>query len=335
MSTLSGEEPAQFTLSPIVSTGRPFSVSPDSKWLLFSTAKESGRSTVDLSVIPLSIADHEASGPTTGLFRITAPGQGSSHASVSAAWSPDNTRVAVACEADSVKEQDIWVAFIDGRTPIRLTRTVATERNLKWSPDGNMLAYISDDAEATELKVIPAAGGEAVPLRHWANAETPLWAWSPDSKSLTIAEKGMLVRQPLSGGQGEPVINLKKFGIEELKWLSWSPDGSQLALANYTRDISSNKGLLASWGQLLFARVEEGRLQKTGATDLGPALWTGMYAWSPDSTHVACGYESLVATSPGGRLYTVAVDDIVERIEAGAIPATRPKAAESTTGNTR
>jgi len=332
LSTLSGEKPTQFTLSPAVSADKPFSVSPDSKWLLFSAAKESGRSTVDLSVIPLSITDHKASGPATVVFRITPPAQGSSRASVSAAWSPDSTRVALTCKADSVNEQDIWVAFTDGRTPIRLTRTAATERNLKWSLDGNMLAYISDDAGTAELKVIPTAGGEAVVLRQWAGSEAPLWGWSPDSKSLTIVEEGMLVRQPWSGGKAEPFANLEEYGIEDLMWLGWSPDGRRLALAHYTRN---NKGLLASYGQLLFARVEEGRLQKTGATELGAATTTKRFAWSPDSTHVACEYEGLVATSPGGRLYAAAVDDIVERIEAGAIPATQPKSAESTTGNTR
>jgi hypothetical protein len=168
-------------------------------------------------------------------------------------------------------------------------------------------------------------------LRRWADAETPLWVWSPDSQSLTIAEEGMLVRQPLSGGQAEPIVHLKEFGIKELKWFDWSPDGNRLALANYTRDTSSKNGVLDSWGQLLFAHVEGGRLQKTGVTDLGTALWAGMYAWSPDSRHVACGYEGLVPIGPGGRLYTVAVDDIVESIEAGAIPPTGPKPPEPAT----
>ena len=68
-------------------------------------------------------------------------------------------------------------------------------------------------------------------------------------------------------------------------------------------------------------------MQKTGATDLGPADWTGNYAWSPDGTHVAYEYEGLAAMRPEGRLYAVAVDDVVKRIEAGAIPPTRPKAA--------
>ena len=42
---------------------------------------------------------------------------------------------------------------------------------------------------------------------------------------------------------------------------------------------------LRTWGRLLFARVEGGRLQQTGAADLVGGNWH--YAWSPDSTHVA------------------------------------------------
>ena len=41
----------------------------------------------------------------------------------------------------------------------------------------------------------------------------------------------MLVRQPLSGGKAEPIVDLKESGIEWTDWLGWSPDGSRLALA--------------------------------------------------------------------------------------------------------
>jgi beta-lactamase regulating signal transducer with metallopeptidase domain/Tol biopolymer transport system component len=317
-SSFSGDKRIQLTLKPAVSGGAtPLGVSPDGKWLLFTSAPESGRNTVDLSVIPLSMADHGVSGPATVLFRMTPPAQGSSHTAV---WSPDSTRAALTGKADPADEQDIWVVLADGRTPIRLTRTAAIERDLTWSPDGKMLAFLSDDAGVRELKVVPTAGGDAVVIRKYA----PLWGWSPDSKSLTIAEEGMLVRQPLSGGKAEPIVNLKEFGIEALTWQGWSPDGSRLALSCWKQPAEAP---LTSCGQLLFARVEGGRLQQTGATDLGPASLTRSYAWSPDGTHVAYEYEGLAAVRPEGRLYKVAVDDIVERINAGAIPAAQPKAA--------
>jgi beta-lactamase regulating signal transducer with metallopeptidase domain/Tol biopolymer transport system component len=317
-SSFSGDKPVQLTLKPAVSAKATLlSVSPDGKWLLFTPARESGRSTVDLNVIPLSMADHKASGPATVVLRMTPPWP--------SVWSPDSTRVALTGKVDPADEEDIWVVFTDGRTPIRLTRTAAIERDLNWSPDRKMLAFHSDDAGVRELKVVPTAGGDATVIRKWAVADEPLWGWSPDSKSLTIAEEGMLVRQPLSGDKAEPIVNLKEFGIEALTWQGWSPDGSRLALACWKRPAEAP---LTSYGQLLFARVEGGRLQQTGATDLGPATWTGTFAWSPDGTHVACEYEGLVAMRPEGRLYAVAVDDIVKRIEAGAIPPTRPEAAE-------
>lgn len=317
LSDLSGEKPTQFTLNPTPSTDG-VSVSPDGKWSLFLSAGESGSRTVGLKLMPLSMADHGVGGPATVVFRTTFLAAGTRDAFV---WSPDSTRVALTCKAEPVDDEDIWVVFTDGRTPVRLTRTAVIEHHLTWSPDGKMLAYICDDAGAAELKVIPTAGGEAVVLRQWVDADAPLWGWSPDSKSLTVAEEDMLVRQPLSGGKAEPIVNLKEYGIEGLMWLGWSPDGRRLALAHWPRD---NK-----YGQLLFARLEGGLLQQTGATE--GAVKTRRiktYAWSPESTRVACEYEGIVATGPEGRLYAVAVDDIVERIEAGAIPPTGPKPAE-------
>lgn len=320
MSPLSGANPVQFALMPAVSARAiPLAVSPDSKWLLFTPPQESGSSTLDLNVIPLSMADHGVSGLATAVFRTEAPAR---RGSLAPMWSPDSTRIALTCKADSADEQDVWVVFIDGRTPIRLTRTAAIESNLRWSPDGNMLAFVSEDGGAVELKVIPTAGGEAAVIRKWVDTALPAWGWSPDGTSLTIAEEGRLVRRPVSGSKTEPIANLKEYGIEEVTWLGWSPDGSRLALAHPTEDTND---LLSPWGQLLFAQVEESHLQKTAAVKLDGGSY--FYAWSPDSTHVAYLCEDTVAARPTSRLYAVAVDDVVARIEAGAIPPTRPEAA--------
>ncbi|MBP7051229.1 MAG: PD40 domain-containing protein [Phycisphaerae bacterium] len=323
MSPLSGAKPAPFVLMPGVSArARPLAVSPDSKWLLFVSPQGSGNRTLDLNVISLSMADHSVSGPATLLLRVTRPARESS---LAPAWSPDSTRVVLACKADPAGEEDIWVVFTNGTAPIRLTRTAAIERDLKWSPDGNMLAFICDDGGAGELKVVPTAGGEAVVIRRWAVADVPEWGWSPDGKSLTIAEEDMLVRQPLSGGKAEPIVNLKEYGIESLEWQGWSPDGSRLALAYGERNTEDP---LASSTYLLFARVEGGRLEQTVKVRAdGGNMY---YTWSPDSTHVAYLCEDAVPVRPEGRLYAVTVDDIVERIEAGAIPPIRRKTSAPT-----
>jgi hypothetical protein len=59
--------------------------------------------------------------------------------------------------------------------------------------------------------------------------------------------------------------------------------------------------------------------------DLRGGNW--FYAWSPDSTHVAYTCEDTVAVRPAGRLYALAVDDVLERINAGAIPPTKTQTA--------
>jgi beta-lactamase regulating signal transducer with metallopeptidase domain/Tol biopolymer transport system component len=320
MTPLSGDSPVQFNIMPTApERAKPLSVSPDCKWLLFTTAPESGSPTFDVGIIPLSMTDHEARGPAKVLFSTTSPARPNSPRST---WSPDSTAVALLSKDDPTGEQDIWIVFTDGRAPIRLTRTAAIEDDLKWSPDGGMLAFISEDAGVAELKVIPTTGGETVVICKWTDADVPTWGWSPDSKSLTIAEKGMLVHQPLYGGKAEPIVNLKEYGIEGVRWLCWSPDGSRLALEAYRK--RDTKEPLASYGEILVVRIGGGHLQQIAATDLGPATWTWDHTWSLDSTRVAYCYEGLVAVRPEGRLYEVAVDDIVERIKAGAIPATQP-----------
>ena len=134
----------------------------------------------------------------------------------------------------------------------------------------------------------------------------------------------MLMRQPLSSDKAEPIVSLKELAMERMEWLAWSPDGSRLALAYSERNT---EGPMSSWGQLIFARVEGGQLQQTAAVKLNGANLN--YAWSPDSTHVAYLCEDTVPVRPEGRLYEVAVDNIVERINAGAIPPVQPRATES------
>ncbi|MBN1973544.1 MAG: hypothetical protein JW787_07885 [Sedimentisphaerales bacterium] len=323
MTPLSGAEPVQFVLTPAVSAeATPLAVSPDSKWLLFTASQKSDSNTLDLNVVPLSMADNKVSAPATTILHIASLAQVNRNALV---WSPDSARVALTCQADPEDEQDIWVVFRDGKTPIRLTRTASIESDLKWSQEGNMLACVCYDGSARELTVIPTEGGDAVVIRKWTDADAPAWGWSPDGKSLTIAEEDMLMRQPLSSDKAEPIVSLKELGIERMEWLAWSPDGSRLALAYGERNTGD---LLASWGQLLFARVEGGRLQQIAKERLNGGIL--FYAWSPDSTHVAYLCEDTVPVRPEGRLYEVVVDNIVERIKAGAIAPVQPRATEST-----
>ncbi len=325
---LSGEESTRFAISPAISgIITPFAVSPNGNRLLFAVARQPDTGMFDLAVAPLSLANHEVSGPATVVFRNARAPQNvrawlrPSEGTHVLAWSPDSTRVALISRERLAEEKGIWIAFTDGRAPLRLAGTTGKERDLQWSPDASMLAFISNMADTVELKIVSSSGGAPTVLRTWADANEPPWAWSPDSKSLTIAEKDMLVRQPLSGGKAESIANLKESGVEQPWRLIWSPDGRRLAL---TCDKPGNKDLRV-WGQLVLARIEGSRLQTTATADLRGGNWE--YTWSPDSTRVAYTCEDAVAVRSAGRLYALAVDDILEKINAGAIAPTGQQAA--------
>ncbi|MFC1763511.1 M56 family metallopeptidase [Planctomycetota bacterium] len=319
LSSRSGGKSVPFALSPSIPTDSTLmSVSPDSKWLLYK--HESDNDTLDVYVIPLSTVDRKVNGLSTKVFKVTSYSKGHRFAPV---WSPDSTRVALTSKHCADDDKGIWIAFTDGRKSIRLTQATMTERNLKWTPDGNMVAFISDDGHVRELKVVPAFGGKVNVIRRWVDEDGPGWGWSPDSKSLTIAEGGRLVRQPLSGGKAELIVNLREYGIGEDTGVTWSPDGKRVALATVSR-VRKNPMTVS---QIIFARIDANQLKETATVDVGS--WTGHFAWSPDCTHVAYMCEDAIPVRSAGRLYEVAVDDIIEKIESGAIQPIQPKTADT------
>ena len=114
--------------------------------------------------------------------------------------SPDGSQVAFT--ADQVATiYDVWVMPVDGSTaPTQLTTGLAVEDSnpihtqpLKWSPDGQSIAFLADYAEdgKTEPYVLPVAGGGQVRLADFGNAaeeqDANSIAWSPAGDVLFMA----------------------------------------------------------------------------------------------------------------------------------------------------
>ena len=72
---------------------------------------------------------------------------------------------------------------LDGATTLRLTTTEKeSESQPRWGPDGRYLAFLSsrgDDDEASQLWLLPRAGGEAERVSQ-VKAGVDDYAWSPD-----------------------------------------------------------------------------------------------------------------------------------------------------------
>ena len=115
--------------------------------------------------------------------------------------SPDGSAAVIATESPDWKanafSDDLWLWSAKGG--LRPLTHSGSEENPKWSPDGKWIAFISDRAlpgesadsgaptddasKANRLWLIPAAGGEALPL-YREKLSVHAFAWSPDGKVL-------------------------------------------------------------------------------------------------------------------------------------------------------
>lgn len=82
--------------------------------------------------------------------------------------------------------RDIWLSPVDGGAAIQLTRG-GSDSQPRWSPDGNILAFVSARNGKTQLFLMPVAapGGEARQLTtHPTGVSQP--AWSPDGRHIAF-----------------------------------------------------------------------------------------------------------------------------------------------------
>jgi len=133
-------------------------------------------------------------------------------------FSPDGNQIAYAWNGDTEDNWDIYVKLLQSGPSLRLTDNSAVDYSPAWSPDGASIAFLRhSETEGSGFYLIPALGGverkltTASPSR--TGVESPFLAWSPDGKTLAIADKGnpgepmSIELLDLASGRRRPLTN--------------------------------------------------------------------------------------------------------------------------------
>ncbi len=82
----------------------------------------------------------------------------------------------------------IWAMDPDGSNPHQLTFGPGNKTQPRWSPDGNRIAYVSDDNGNEEIYIMNVDGSQLVNVtNHQSDDFDP--AWSPDGRTLAFTTK--------------------------------------------------------------------------------------------------------------------------------------------------
>ena len=211
---------------------------------------------------------------------------------------------------------------VDTNTTVRqLTFEPGLEAEPSFSPDGNYVAYTSNDQGSLDVVVMPIGGG-AVRRLAATPADEAQPAWSPDGTQVAFtsardrdgrlsAVAGLSAMSAFVQGQGGDIFLVPAAGgpaaklVERGSYPAWSPDGRTIVFQ------SDRSGHWDIW--TVPAKGGEPRpLTADADIDYQPS-------WSPDGKWIA--YGSLQAQS-GGRLMVVPSDGGAPRelkVKAGSV----------------
>lgn len=233
--------------------------------------------------------------------------------------SPDGAQIAYVLESLDLDENEtrsaIWVVPYAGGEPRQLTAGRRHDSAPRWSPDGQMLAFVSDREGTRQIYLLPLGGGEPRRLTdHPVGAHDP--EWSPDGRRLAFLADG-------ADRRSEPVPVFEKDGRRRVvrvsehrhkldgrgfrgpaarhvwqvdvatgemaqltdgphdDWsLAWSPNGGAIA---FISDRAGGRDLHYEGGQLHVLDVATGVLRRLTSDESRAAN----PAWAPDGRRIA------------------------------------------------
>jgi serine/threonine-protein kinase len=240
--------------------------SPSGAEVTFQSAASPGRFTIfsrdvngNTEPQPL-LADQPAGGLAAGMASLlpgTVPRPGAANPQVPMSWSADGTHLAFD-ERKPGAQRDIWV-LTRGEDPAPFVLTPFDEWSPAFSPDGQWLAYVSNESGRNEIYVQPYPG----PGGKWAissdGGTEP--AWSPDGRELFYRRGDQLlagsvqVKPVFSTGSTRVLFEGPYDRIDGARDYDVAPDGKRFVMVR--RDSAESPQqfyVVSNWFEELKAR---------------------------------------------------------------------------------
>src|SRR6266550_7100576 len=142
---------------------------------------------------------------------------------------------------------EVFTAPVEEGDLKQITEGPARDRSVSYSPDGKMLAYISDQSGREEIYVSPVDGSG--PAQQLTNLDALKFGynWSPDSREIAYTSSDDKLRKLVVATKEVTELDSSRYG--NLGTPVWSPDGKWLAYSKSDASRTTDIYLLSASGQ--------------------------------------------------------------------------------------